>query len=65
MSGWRERIVGQGRLYAGANDVRNVFRIIEWMTDLLLPHREHWPSRILLQTMCVADHFLHLLAFLE
>ena len=31
----------------------------------LLPHRIHWPSRILLQTLCVANRFLHLLMLSE
>ena len=31
----------------------------------LLPHRIHRPSGILLQTLCVANRFLHLLALSE
>ena len=35
------------------------------MKDLLLPHRIHGPSSILLQTLCVANRFLHLLVLSE
>ena len=35
MTGLSERIVGQGCLYAGVNEVRIAFRKMGWMKDLI------------------------------
>jgi hypothetical protein len=53
------RIIGQVCLYARVNQVRDAFMRVKWMTDLFLPHHVRRPSRILLQSLCVAHLFQH------
>jgi hypothetical protein len=39
------------RTYSNAKKVRNTFKRVEWITDLVLPHHVHRPSRILRQSL--------------
>jgi hypothetical protein len=53
--GTRAWIMEEGHLVT-RNKVRNAFKRVEWMTDLVLPDRVHQPSRILLQSLCIRGY---------
>jgi hypothetical protein len=59
MMGRCTRVIGQVCLYAWVNHVRDAFIRVKCMTDLFLPHRVRRPSRIPLQSLCVAHVFQH------
>ena len=52
------RIIGQGYLQV-TRIKRDATKRVDWVTDLLLPHRAHRPSRILMQSLFVVHLCLH------